>query len=296
MKKRPSLLFIAVTLYLTVSSSVVFAQHGSAVQPSPATSAQTASAAAAKPVSAFEGKLMTGKAKYTVANTHSHNDYEQATPFWMAWQEQFGSIEADIWLVNGVLLVGHSREEIKSGRTLEEYYVKPLASCIEKNNGHPYADTIRQLNILIDVKADSVAALNALISLLDKYPVLEHTPSLRWVISGNRPSPELYTSYPVFITFDGELHRQYSPEALSKISLMSDNLHYYSHWLGQVAMPEADKKVIQEAVNHAHELNLPVRFWEAPDKPAAWEQLMELHVDYINTDHIRELATYLNGL
>src|SRR5579872_6344367 len=55
---------------------------------------------------------------YTVANTHSHNDYEQPTPFWMAWQHQFGSIEADIWLVGGKVLIGHDTEEIKSGRTL----------------------------------------------------------------------------------------------------------------------------------------------------------------------------------
>jgi len=37
-----------------------------------------------------------------------------------------------------------------------------------------------------------------------------------------------------------------------------------------------------------------VRFWDAPDTPAAWKVLMELHADYINTDHIRELAAYLN--
>jgi len=92
--------------------------------------------------------------RYTVANTHSHNDYEQATPFWLAWQAQFGSIEADIFWLNGQMLVGHSLEEIKSGRTLEEYYLKPLLSCLQKNNGHPYADTARQLQLLIDVKTD----------------------------------------------------------------------------------------------------------------------------------------------
>src|ERR1700761_1101165 len=74
---------------------------------------------------------------YTVANTHSHNDYEQQAPFWAAWQQQFGSIEADIWLVDGKVLIGHDTMEIRSGRTLEEYYIKPLLACIEKNNGHP---------------------------------------------------------------------------------------------------------------------------------------------------------------
>src|ERR1700760_2285036 len=91
-------------------------------------------------------------ARYTTANTHSHNDYEQPIPFWSAWQEGFGSIEADIWLINGVVVIGHDRQEIKAGRTLEEYYLRPLAACIEKNNGHPYADTARKLQLLIDVK------------------------------------------------------------------------------------------------------------------------------------------------
>src|SRR4051812_7321262 len=35
---------------------------------------------------------------YTVANAHSHNDYEQPTPSWTAYNEGFGSIEADIFL------------------------------------------------------------------------------------------------------------------------------------------------------------------------------------------------------
>ena len=58
--------------------------------------------------------------RYTSANTHSHNDYEQATPFWLAYSQQFGSIEADIWWVGGQLLIGHNLEEIKSGRTLDD--------------------------------------------------------------------------------------------------------------------------------------------------------------------------------
>jgi len=243
----------------------------------------------------FPGWLMTGKEKYSVTNTHSHNDYEQAIPFWMAWQEKFGSIEADIFLQEGRLLVGHNREEIKAGRTLEEYYIKPLLSCVEKNNGYPYADSSLRLQMLIDVKADSVAVLDALVVLLNKYPVLTHCQNIKWVISGNRPSPAAYTTYPSFIAFDGILGHDYTPEALSRIVMMSDDLRSLTRWNGQTELPAADKKLIQDAVTHAHQQHLPVRFWDAPDTPAAWRQLMQLHADYINTDHIRELATFLNA-
>ena len=231
--------------------------------------------------------------RYTVANTHSHNDYEQSTPFWMAWQEQFGSIEADIWLVNGIILVGHDTNEIKAGRTLEEYYIKPLLACVEKNNGHPYGDTARKLQILIDVKEDSVKALAALIALLDKYPALERTPGITWVISGDRPAARLYPTYPPFIAFDGVLHNHYTPAELSRIAMMSDDLHYYTRWDKTAGIPDTARHTLIAAVRSAHQLHLPVRFWDAPDFPAAWSQLKAVQVDYINTDHIRELSAWL---
>jgi alkaline phosphatase len=242
----------------------------------------------------FPVPVMTDHRHYTVANTHSHNDYEQPIPFWMAWQEQFGSIEADIWWVNGQLLIGHNREEIKAGKTLEQYYVKPLLSCIGNNNGHPFADSSRPLQILIDVKTDSTASLNALIALLDKYPALEKTAAIKWVISGNRPPVALYPSFPSFIAFDGILHDHYSPEALSKIVMMSDDLHYYTHWNGLDPIPDTAKAKIRAAIARSHDLHLPVRFWDAPDFQNAWEQLIQLRVDFINTDHISKLAAFLN--
>ena len=242
------------------------------------------------------GNVTAQPAKYTVANTHSHNDYEQPIPFWMAYQEQFGSIEADIWLVNGQLLVAHNRQELALGRTLESYYVRPLAGQLEKNNGHPYEDTTRKLQILIDVKADSSVTLDALVILLKKYPVITSCTSVSWVISGNRPKPELYTSYPSYIAFDGILHAQYTPEALSRISLMSDDLRYYTRWNGHDTIPVADKRKLQKDISAAHDLHLPVRLWDAPDFPEAWGRLIQLKVDLINTDHIRELAEYLRNL
>jgi alkaline phosphatase len=233
--------------------------------------------------------------RYTVANTHSHNDYEQPIPFWSAWQARFGSIEADIWLVDGRVIIGHDRKEVSAGRTLEEYYIRPLEACMEKNGGHPYTDISRRLQILIDVKADSVATLDALINVLDKYPLLEHSRSLTWVISGNRPPSERYTSYPDFIRFDGVLHAQYSAEALSRIALMSDDLEAYTHWNGMVDISADDRQRLEDAIGDAHRRHLPVRFWDAPDFSRAWQSLQELHVDYINTDHIDELASWLNS-
>jgi hypothetical protein len=47
-------------------------------------------------ISASNGQPIT----YAVSNAHSHNDYEQKIPFWIAYNHGFGSIEADIFLLN----------------------------------------------------------------------------------------------------------------------------------------------------------------------------------------------------
>jgi alkaline phosphatase len=243
----------------------------------------------------FPVPIMSSGLRYTIANTHSHNDYEQPVPFWTAYNAQFGSIEADIFLVGDRLFVAHDRKELALHRTLEDYYVKPLSAQVRKNHGHPYADSTRRLQILIDVKADSTAALHALIALLGKYPNLTRTALLTWVISGNRPDPSLYATYPPFIAFDGILLHHYSPAALSRIVMMSDDLHDYTHWEGAGNLPSADRRRILAAIAWSHALHLPVRFWDAPDFPRAWRQLMRLRVDFINTDHIQQLADYLNA-
>lgn len=47
---------------------------------------------------------------------HSHNDYAQERPFWGAYEAGADSIEADVFLVGGDLLVAHSRKELKPVR------------------------------------------------------------------------------------------------------------------------------------------------------------------------------------
>src|SRR5689334_11645846 len=165
---------------------------------------------------------------YTPGNAHSHNDYENPLPFWTAYKAGFGSIEADIWLQpDGKLLVGHDLNEIKSGRTLEQYYLDPMEQSFEKNHQHIYADTSKHLQLLIDVKTEAVSTLRRLIEVLQQYPHLINNSNTSFVISGNRPAPEAFNSYPSFICFDGDPLRVYTEEQQRKIGLVSDNFIKY---------------------------------------------------------------------
>ena len=233
---------------------------------------------------------------YTVAMAHSHNDYEQKVPFWTAYNEGFGSIEADIFLQNEGLYVAHDTIELKAHRTLEEFYLQPLLSLVKKNRGYPFSDSTRHLQLLIDLKTDSTQTLNKLISVLQKYPALVNNSMVKFVITGNRPDQSLFTSYPPFIWFDGELWKNYSKEALTRIVMLSDDLNNYSHWNGKGNPPAKEWAALKAAVNKAHQLNKPLRFWDTPDFVNAWYQFMHLGVDYINTDNIVALSSFLKNI
>ncbi|MCF2489047.1 hypothetical protein [Dyadobacter sp. CY347] len=49
---------------------------------------------------------------------HSHNDYLQPAPFALAYQQGFGSVEADVFLINDSLFVAHEKTQIDPSRTL----------------------------------------------------------------------------------------------------------------------------------------------------------------------------------
>jgi len=97
--------------------------------------------------------------KYTVADAHAHNDYEHPIPFYTAWNAGFGSIEADVFPVNGILLVSHSRNALNPQRTLDSLYLNPLLKELEKNSK-------RKVNLLIDIKDNYKETLQLLLQEL----------------------------------------------------------------------------------------------------------------------------------
>ncbi len=231
---------------------------------------------------------------YTVANAHSHNDYEQDTPFYKAYNAGFGSIEADIFLVKGKLIVAHDIGELQKNRSLEDYYIKPLLAFVEKNKGRPYNDKHRILQMLIDVKSAAVITLDSLIAVLKRFPPLISNKTIQWVISGNRPPDSTFNNYPSFIWFDGILSKDYSSAALQKIVMMSDDFKNY-HTFGNDGQVSVTSYKLINAIMKAHKAGKKVRFWDAPDNASAWLAFMRLGVDFINTDKIDELANFLKA-
>jgi alkaline phosphatase len=238
-------------------------------------------------------RLFAQPVRYSVQNAHSHNDYINPIPFYTAYGAGFGSIEADIFLINDSLFVGHELADVKAKRTLEKLYLQPIDSCIQQHGGWVYPNKTSSLQLLIDVKLEAVSTLKKLMEVLKKYPAIIQCKSLKIAITGNRPSPALFATYPNYIWFDGILSMDYPSEALPKIVLFSDNLQDYVHWNGKPPLSLDESLIVKKAIARAHQLKKPVRFWNAPDTELAWEQFKGLGADFINTDHIQTLARYL---
>jgi hypothetical protein len=237
-------------------------------------------------------------AQYTTLNAHSHNDYEQKTPFYLAYNARFGSIEADIWAVDGELYVAHNKSEITASRTLDLLYIQPIVALFKKNGGKAHRDSPSTFQLLIDLKTDVTPTLSLLVEKLKKYPEVfdpaANKNAVRITITGNRPKPEEFRDYPAFIFFDGNIDKKYDALQLKRVALFSENLGDFTRWKGKDAIPEMEAVRLKQIIDSVHGIHKTIRFWNAPDTPQAWKTLMTMKVDFLNTDHILELATFLD--
>ena len=65
---------------------------------------------------------------------HSHNDYWRRVPLYSALEVGCIGVEADIWLFEEQLYVGHSVASLTPNRTLNSLYINPLLDILEKQN------------------------------------------------------------------------------------------------------------------------------------------------------------------
>jgi alkaline phosphatase len=230
---------------------------------------------------------------YKTFNIHAHNDYENKVPFIEAFNNKVGVIEADVFLVDNELFLAHSSKEITPSFTLKKAYLDPISEKIKLQKMPPYS-VENKLDLMIDIKTDAISTLAVLIEQLKKYPEITNGQFIRIVISGNRPNPTQWSSYPNYIFFDGRINEEYTPAQLERIAMISESLKNYTVWNGKGVLVQADLDKIQGVINSVHQKNKKIRFWSTQDNVNTWITLMGLKVDYIGTDKTTELSKFIN--
>lgn len=206
------------------------------------------------------------------------------------------SIEADVFLINGLLYVAHERDEVVPGKTLAKFYLRPLAALFRKNGNRPYADTLKKMQLVIDIKENYEQVIPELIKELKTYrdmiDPLHNKHAVRVVLSGDMPAPAHFKDYPDYIFYDGRPYIGYTPDQLKRVAMISDALTKYTTWNGIGTLPPKDQQKLVSLVQKAHQQHKPFRFWGTKDNPDTWKQLEKIGVYWMNTDHPQQLRSY----
>lgn len=231
---------------------------------------------------------------------HAHNDYQHQRPLVDALEHGFCSVEADIFLIEGKLLVGHSLNELSGTRTLQSLYLDPLRARIERNGGSVFGDG-KPITLLVDLKSDGESTFKALNQVLSGYKEIVswseqgewHPGAVNVIISGNRPIATITAASPRFAGIDGRLSDLNSDTSAELMPLISDNWTKHFQWRGSGEISQAEKAKLNRTIEQIHAKGRLVRFWATPDTPAAWEVLRDAGVDLINTDDLAGLSRFL---
>ncbi|MFR9750186.1 hypothetical protein ACL02S_04010 [Nocardia sp. 004] len=257
-------------------------------------------------------------ADIALPRAHAHNDYIHDRPLRDALTQRFTSVEADVYPgytgSGGGLRVAHFPWEIRHGRTLDTMYLQELDKIVHDNGGTVLSGYQGEFQLMIEFKFDPMTCYRELEALLHKpeyadlftrfvdghvvrgpvtvviLPAFVDGSELRDVMAA-QPSRQAF-----LVGSFGDLGKGYSRDLMPEVN--ADWAAEFS-WNGVGPMPAAEHQKLVALVQRAHAEGKRVRFWGAPDDPGAarqavWDELFDVGVDRIATDHLSDLAEYLS--
>lgn len=233
-------------------------------------------------------------------HAHAHNDYAHRRPLFDALDRGFCSVEADVFLVRGELLVGHTWLDLRTGRTLEKLYLEPLRKRARDGKGHIYTGG-PAFFLLIDVKTDAKITYQAIDRVLSDYSDILTTVrdgkverrAVTVVISGNCPRELIRGQKLRRAAIDGRPSDLDSDVPAHLIPWISDSWSSQFRWRGQGEMPKAERDKLRSIVQKAHKHGRLVHFWATPERRDLWREQRSAGVDLLNTDRLDELRRFL---
>ncbi len=268
-------------------------------------------------LSTFNLQLPTAAAP-PLPRAHAHNDYEHKRPLLDALDNGFCSVEADIFLVNGDLLVAHDRKGLKPERTLQALYLDPLRERVRANGGHVYPElgtdkALRrplaakapdvEFTLLVDIKTDGPAVYAKLREVLAGYDgmLTRFTPTnttpgaVTVILTGDRPAGIVAAEAQRLCALDGLFADLEKDTSVHLVPLVSESWRPTFGWFKDGKLAEPDRAKLRGLVAQAHAQGRRLRFWGAQDKDFVWRELHSAGVDLMNTDDLAGLAEFLRA-
>ena len=227
---------------------------------------------------------------------HSHNDYLQKVPLYDALAAGCTGIEADAWLQDDKLLIGHKEDSLSDDKTLQSLYIDPLAEILtyqndpssnpqdDSNDGASVGifntDPKRTVVLMIDIKSDGGTTFGAVQSALE--PLRSKGWLTHWDGTNIIPGPLTVVGSgdtPFDSIASNDTYRDIFFDApLDKLSgddeYTTENSYYASASFGDAigqtflgALNGNQEGKIKDQIKAANDKGLKARYWDTPTWP-----------------------------
>ncbi|EME43704.1 hypothetical protein DOTSEDRAFT_131753 [Dothistroma septosporum NZE10] len=258
---------------------------------------------------------------------HSHNDYWRPIPFYSALSVGAISVEADVWLYNGTLYIGHEESALKKERTFDSLYIQPILSVLraqnpnstfvtgKTRNGVYDTNNAQTLYLFVDVKTDGPttwpAVVKALQPLRDAGYLTTFNGSASGVTAGpvtvvgtgNTPLNQVQGVSPRDYFYDAPLQSLNSTASnitsdVSRIASVSFSSQFGT--LRNATLNVTQTALLNSQIAVAHGKGIGVRYWDQPLWPVGtrngiWRLLWDAGADLLNCDDLEGAANAWDG-
>ncbi|KAL9071328.1 MAG: hypothetical protein Q9157_005507 [Trypethelium eluteriae] len=248
-------------------------------------------------------------------------------PFYSALSVGAVSVEADVWLYNGTLHVGHEESALTSLRTFDSLYVQPILDTLRRQNpSSPFVtsptkngvydtDSAQTLYLFVDVKTDGATTFPEVIKALEPLRSAGYltnvsssgdvtTGQVTVVGTGNTPLNQVQGVAPRDYFFDGPLPDLGTTggNITSDVSPIAST--DFAAVFGEVrneTLNDTQLATLRSQVATAHGKGILVRYWDQPGWPIGtrngiWRQLWNESVDLLNVDDLEAAANFWQNL
>ncbi|EXJ93442.1 hypothetical protein A1O1_01834 [Capronia coronata CBS 617.96] len=254
---------------------------------------------------------------------HSHNDYWRDVPFYTALSVGAVSVEADVWLYDDTLFVGHEESALTPARTLDSLYIQPILNVLKRENPNsrfvsspPTRNGVfdtssgQTLYLFIDVKTAGnttwpvvVEALQPLrdANYLTTWNGTHVTPGPVTVVgTGNTPLDQIQPVQQRDYFFDANLALLNDTQANITASVSPVASTQFSRWIGDIngtTFNETQLALVRAHIAEANSRGILARYWDTPAWPlstrnAVWTTLIEEGVGLLNADDLPQAAGF----
>ncbi|HTP26269.1 MAG TPA: hypothetical protein VMK12_11485 [Anaeromyxobacteraceae bacterium] len=233
-----------------------------------------------------------------LAVAHSHNDYEQRVPLFDALRAGFESVEADVWVKGGEIVVSHL-PFFNRGR-LEDLYLRPLQERVDRM-GSVHGDG-RPFYLWIDIKESTPELTDALFLLLERYKMFtvftdeEVVPGpVVAVLTGDEAAKARYADghHVRRACRDSNRFRLFDPAADRRWTWYALPWGEVVSWDGSGPGLTVAMSALRALVLEVHRLGRRIRLYGVPEKAEAWAAAVRAGVDQVGTDRIDEFRAFL---